>query len=103
MHAHLGDGHAMQGAVQLSVATAVQAVAVAAAAGDRHGGDAGVHGEAGLAARSAGAGRLAEQASGGEAAEPGRASSSGASASARAPDLALQGVDLARERRDSGR
>src|SRR5450759_5563442 len=66
VHAQLGEGDAVQGGVQLAVAAAVQAVAVALAARDRQGCDAGVHGEARRAGEALGPGRLADEAGGAE-------------------------------------
>ena len=64
VHAPLREGDAVRGGVQLTVATAVQAVAVALAARDRQRCDAGVYGEARRAGEAPGPGRLADKAGG---------------------------------------
>ena len=72
VHAHLRDGDAVQGGVQLAVAAAVQAVALGLPARDRQRGDAGVHGEARLAREALRARGLADEAGGGERAAAGQ-------------------------------
>ena len=97
MGAHLRDRDAVQGGVQLAVAATVQAVAIGAAARDRHGGDAGVHGEARLAGEAQGACGLANEAGGGETTAAGQGEQLGGELGGELRDLALQGVDLHRE------
>src|SRR5665647_2165113 len=102
VHAQLGEGDAVQGGVQLAVAAAVQAVAVALAARDRQGCDAGVHGEARRAGEALGPGRLADEAGGAEGAAARQGEEFGGELLGEHGDLAPQAGDLGGERTAAG-